>query len=99
MDKALLFISGSQSGNADNDGFEVLSYNFSTDREIDKRGLVVTSLKGLLLELEIYFDTNWWNELPLNFGFRYSHLLDRDLYGGPGSERFEFILPVNLFQR
>jgi len=48
---------------------------------------------------EIFFDTKWWNELPVNFGFRYSHLLDRDLYGGPGSERFEFILPVNLFQR
>jgi len=48
---------------------------------------------------EIFFDTKWWNELPVNFGFRYSHLLDRDLYGGTGSERFEFILPVNLFQR
>jgi hypothetical protein len=48
---------------------------------------------------EVFFDTKWWNELPVNFGFRYSHLLDRDLYGGTGSERFEFILPVNLFQR
>jgi len=48
---------------------------------------------------EIFFDTKWWNELPINFGFRYSHLLDRDLFGGTGSERFEFILPVNLFQR
>ncbi len=50
---------------------------------------------------EIFFDTKWWNELPLNLGFRYSHLLDPDLYAGPnsGSERFEFVLPVNLFQR
>jgi hypothetical protein len=48
--------------------------------------------------LEIFFDTKWWNELPLTFGFRYVHLLDRDLYGGLGAERFEFILPVNLFQ-
>ncbi len=48
---------------------------------------------------EIFFDTKWWNELPLNFGFRYSHLLDRDLFGATGSERFEFVLPVNLFQR
>lgn len=48
---------------------------------------------------EIFFDTKWWNELPLNFGFRYSHLLDRDLFGAVGSERFEFVLPVNLFQR
>lgn len=49
--------------------------------------------------VEIFFDTNWWNELPLNFGFRYSHLLDRDLFGATGAERFEFVLPVNLFQR
>ncbi|MEP6746853.1 MAG: hypothetical protein ABJB86_03955 [Bacteroidota bacterium] len=48
---------------------------------------------------EIFFDTKWWNELPLNFGFRYSRLLDRDLFGGLGANRFEFILPVNLFQR
>lgn len=48
---------------------------------------------------EIFFDTKWWNELPLNFGFRYSHLLDRDLFGAAGSARFEFVLPVNLFQR
>ncbi|HTL10352.1 MAG TPA: hypothetical protein VL307_18890 [Chitinophagaceae bacterium] len=50
---------------------------------------------------EIFFDTKWWNELPLNVGFRYSHLLDPDLYAGAnaGSERFEFVLPVNLFQR
>jgi len=50
---------------------------------------------------EIFFDTKWWNELSVNFGFRYSHLLDADLYAGPGSgsERFEFVLPVNLFQR
>ena len=48
---------------------------------------------------EIYFDTKWWNELPLNIGFRYSRLLDRDLYGGAGANRFEFIVPINLFQR
>ena len=48
---------------------------------------------------EIFFDTKWWNQLPVNFGFRYSHLLDRDLFGGTGAERFEFVLPVNLFQR
>ncbi len=48
---------------------------------------------------EIFFDTKWWNELPISVGFRYSHLLDRDLFGGTGADRFEFILPVNLFQR
>ncbi|MEO6313497.1 MAG: hypothetical protein ABIU63_03890 [Chitinophagaceae bacterium] len=48
---------------------------------------------------EIFFDTKWWNELPLNLGFRYSHLLDPDLFGATGATRFEFVLPVNLFQR
>ncbi len=48
---------------------------------------------------EVFFDTRWWNQLPVSFGFRYSHLLDRDLFGGTGRERFEFILPVNLLSR
>lgn len=48
---------------------------------------------------EIFFDTKWWNEFPVSFGVRYSYLLDRDLFGGTGANRFEFILPVNLFQR
>ncbi|MEP6595282.1 MAG: hypothetical protein ABJA71_05015, partial [Ginsengibacter sp.] len=45
---------------------------------------------------EIYFDTKWWNELPLTFGIRYSRLLDEDIFGGTGRNRWEFILPVNL---
>jgi hypothetical protein len=48
---------------------------------------------------EIFFDTKWWNELPLSFGFRYSYLLDPDLFGGSGRGRFEFVLPVNLIRR
>jgi len=45
---------------------------------------------------EVYFDTKWWNELPLTFGIRYSRLLDEDIFGGTGRNRWEFILPVNL---
>ncbi|MEJ7740607.1 MAG: hypothetical protein WKF97_24595 [Chitinophagaceae bacterium] len=48
---------------------------------------------------EIFFDTKWWNQLPLSFGFRYSYLLDDDLFGGSGPHRFDLILPVNLLQR
>jgi hypothetical protein len=48
---------------------------------------------------EVFFDTKWWNQLPLSIGFRYSNLLDRDLFGGAGSNKFEFVLPVNLLQR
>lgn len=47
---------------------------------------------------EIYFDTKVWNELPVSFGFRISHLLDNgfSLQDRKGKNWFEFILPVNL---
>ncbi|HEY4151251.1 MAG TPA: hypothetical protein VGM41_20075 [Chitinophagaceae bacterium] len=48
---------------------------------------------------EVFFDTKWWNNVPISFGFRYSRLMDPDLYGGRGPNWFEFILPVNLLQR
>lgn len=49
---------------------------------------------------EIYFDSKWWNQLPVTFGFRLSHLLDRDLGGrSAGSNVFEVILPVDLIPR
>lgn len=48
---------------------------------------------------EVFFDTRWWNQLPLSIGFRYSYLLDDDLFGGAGANRFELVLPVNLLQR
>jgi hypothetical protein len=48
--------------------------------------------------LEIYFDTKWWNELPLSFGIRYSRLLDPD-YAGRGPNQWEFILPLNILDK
>lgn len=49
---------------------------------------------------EIYFDTKWWNQLPVSFGFRVSHLLDNGFspQDKKGNNWFEFILPVNLIQ-
>lgn len=47
---------------------------------------------------EIFFDTKWWNQLPISFGVRYSRLVDRDLEGR-GANQFEFVLPVNLLNR
>ncbi|MHB8207517.1 TolB family protein [Mucilaginibacter sp.] len=47
--------------------------------------------------LEIYFDTKWFNQESISFGFRYDRLLDPDLYGGTGRNRFEFIVPVSIF--
>ena len=47
---------------------------------------------------EIFFDTRWWNQLPVSFGFRYAHLFDPNP-GVPRSDYFEFILPINLINR
>ncbi len=44
---------------------------------------------------EIFFDTKWWNQHNVNFGFRYSRLMDGELQG-LAPNQWEFILPVNL---
>lgn len=46
---------------------------------------------------EIYFDTKWFNQTSISFGFRYSYLADPDIFGGTGRSRFELILPVAVF--
>jgi hypothetical protein len=43
---------------------------------------------------EMYFDTNWWNQYSLTFGFRVSRLLDADLLTKSKGTYFEFIMPV-----
>ena len=48
---------------------------------------------------EIYFDTKWWNQVNVSFGIRYSRLLDKDLYGGTGYNRWEIILPLNILNQ
>jgi hypothetical protein len=46
---------------------------------------------------ELHLDTKWWNQLPVSFGFRYSRLLDTDIYvTKPSLNRWEFIIPVDL---
>jgi hypothetical protein len=46
---------------------------------------------------ELYFDTKWWNQLPVSFGIRYSRLLDGDIVGlAPNS--WELIIPVDLIR-
>ena len=47
---------------------------------------------------EIFFDTKWWNQLPISFGIRYSRLQDPD-FEGRGPNQWEFILPINLLGR
>ena len=50
---------------------------------------------------ELFVDTKWWNQYPLTFGVRVSHLLDADPRGGnaKGANVFEFVLPVSIFPR
>ena len=46
---------------------------------------------------EIYFDTKWWNQQKVSFGFRYSRLLDANQFGpNTNANAWEFILPLNL---
>jgi len=47
--------------------------------------------------LEVFFDTKWFNQEPITFGFRYSHLQDEDIFGGTGRNRFEIVLPATFF--
>ena len=51
--------------------------------------------------VEFFADTKWWNQYPLTFGFRISHLLDDDPLAGAakGSNFYEFILPVSIFPK
>jgi len=47
--------------------------------------------------LEVFFDTQWFNQESITFGIRYSHLLDPDIFGGSGRNRIELVLPVSIF--
>ncbi|WP_345951506.1 hypothetical protein ABDD95_08730 [Mucilaginibacter sp. PAMB04274] len=46
---------------------------------------------------ELYFDTQWFNESSITFGVRYTYLLDNDIFGGKGRNRFTLILPLSIF--
>ncbi len=46
---------------------------------------------------EIFFDTQLFNQGSVSFGFRYSYLIDPDVFGGTGRNRFEIIVPVTVF--
>ncbi|WP_428330998.1 hypothetical protein [Mucilaginibacter sp.] len=46
---------------------------------------------------ELYFDTKFFNQTSITFGFRYSYLIDQDVFGGSGHSRFELIVPVTIF--
>jgi hypothetical protein len=49
---------------------------------------------------ELFFDTKWWNQLPVSFGVRVSYLMDNGFSSldRKGNTFFEFIVPVGLIQ-
>jgi hypothetical protein len=47
---------------------------------------------------EVYFDTKWWNQHNVTFGFRYSRLQDLSQLN-PSANHWEFIVPINLLGR
>ncbi|MEI7471137.1 MAG: hypothetical protein WCJ85_02695 [Chitinophagaceae bacterium] len=57
---------------------------------------LLTDIKQRSAGTELYFDTKFWNALPISFGVRYSHLLDQDLFYPTLKNRWEFILPIGL---
>jgi hypothetical protein len=46
---------------------------------------------------EVFFDTQLFNQYPVSIGVRYSHLMDKDVYGSKGPNRIEVILPLSIF--
>ncbi|MBW7839834.1 MAG: hypothetical protein H3C36_09420 [Chitinophagaceae bacterium] len=49
--------------------------------------------------IELNFDTRWWNQAFISFGLRYTRLMDPDIFESSRKDRFEVILPVNIFNR
>ncbi|MGZ5255059.1 MAG: hypothetical protein ACXWV4_11905, partial [Flavitalea sp.] len=48
--------------------------------------------------IEIFFDTKWWNQENVSFGFRITRPFDVQ-YDRTQSTVVDFILPVNIFNR
>jgi hypothetical protein len=46
--------------------------------------------------MELYFDTNWWNEYPISVGIRFSHLFDTDPQDPLKRNTWEVIIPLQL---
>jgi hypothetical protein len=63
---------------------------YSKDKEVTRD---LRSVGG-----ELYFDTRWWNEYPLTFGVRFSHLLDNELVGGTQRNVWEILIPIVIPQ-
>ncbi len=45
---------------------------------------------------ELFFDTQWWNMVPITIGIRYAYLLDPYFEGSRRTHRIELALPLDL---
>lgn len=57
---------------------------------------LLTEIRNRSTGVELYFDTKIWNSLPVNFGLRFSRLLDTDLINPGVKNRWELIIPIGL---
>lgn len=57
---------------------------------------ILTEIKNRSTGGELYFDTKVWNSLPVSFGVRFAHLLDKDLLNPGIRNKWEIIVPINL---
>lgn len=67
-------------------------YDFSKVYDTDKRANAQMRSTGA----EIFFDTKWWNQLPVTIGIRYSHLLDAEKFGLQRRHIWEIVIPTSL---
>jgi hypothetical protein len=72
-------------------------YDFTRIHDFDDTNILVWR-DFRSLGCEFYFDTKWWNQLPLTIGIRYSHLFDPDV-DGRSPNQWELVLPVNLLSQ
>lgn len=73
-------------------------FDYTTTRSFDTaRAQISRDFKSA--GVEIFFDTRWWNQAAISFGFRFTRLLTSDLFEENRKNRFEFILPVNIFNK
>jgi hypothetical protein len=79
--------------------FQRIRANLFYDATYGKSLKTGTSYTFRTTGAEVYFDTRWWNQQPISFGIRYSHLLDNQFngLGGNSANIWELVLPVSLF--
>jgi len=89
MEEAKFFISQS-SGGSENEGYEVIDYDFQSERELDKRGAPGSKLKSFIIGVEIYSSKSKSDMLGRMFN-QYEKVKGRiDFYGNDSGSRKKY---------